>query len=668
MHYKTCFIHDWSSARRQTKLICFLRIFLLSTLFWGSYGQSTIQQFDKEIALENDWEFYWNELLAPGDFNPEMAVEQVSLANWTSFPISATENLPAFGYATYRYKFSLPANRPDISLYIPKVYAASKIWVNGRLISEIGRVGTSKAETLHRRFSQIIPLDIHDTSFELVIQVANFYHNKGGIDKAIVLAKTEHLESKKSKRIIADMVYIGSLSFIGIFFLLFFLLYWNKDRAVLYFAILCLSLAYMSLSDRYAPFAEIFESLSWVLLTKIEYVSLFLSGLSASLFFYTIFSKFVPKTYAKIITYGFYILSALVIVLPAPYFTQFVMPFLLLMIVNLAYVAFIIFKAIANQRRESILMLMSMFLAAFIFIAHIFIFLGENGNAIIYVNFGYIIAFVLLSMLLMTRFADSFHALEKAKLVAQAQQQEITAKSEQLSKVNRELKENVHQLRNYNAELDSFNHIVSHDLKAPLVAMHSLVSFIEEDLEVTENKEAETHFESLKGRISKMYALINGLLEYSRVAQGEKTKQTFSINKLLQEIADTLNPEKIHEIHIPTENIEINTSKIELQHVFLNLITNAIKHCDKDKAIIHVLCSKVANIYTFTIRDNGPGIDKKYHSKIFDMFYQLEEGNEVESTGIGLTIVKKIVSGNRGKIKINSEAGVGTTIVFTWKV
>lgn len=666
--------------KQSIRIQCCISIFVLSTCYSLSFGQSNdtkkvmvdLQQetFENttEILLDADWEFYWNALLKPGNFNAKTPFTKVSLESWTNFPLSETENLPTFGYATYRLTFSILEDRPQVSLYVPKIYAASKIWLNGKLISEIGHVGKSKAETLHRRFAEIIPLDAHETTFEIVIQVANFYHNKGGISTPIVLSTTQKLQKMQSKRVVTDMVFIGSLSFIGIFFLLFFLFYWHKDRAVLYFAILCLSLAYMTLSDRYAPLAQIFESVSWILLTKIEYITLFLSGLSASMFFYYVFIKFVPKIYTKIVIYIFFILCAFTTVLPAPHFTKFVMPFMILLILDLIYVSFIIFRAIANQRHESILLLVSMVFAACIFFAHIFAFLGDNGNAIVYVNFGYIVVFLLLSMLLMTRFSDSFRALEEAKILALAQKKEISKKSKELSEVNQELKENVLQLKNYNAELDSFNHIVSHDLKAPLVAMHSLVSFIEEDLEVPVNTDAEAHFKALKGRITKMYSMINGLLEYSRIAQGQKNKESFNINEVLKEIIDTVDPEKKHTIHLPINDSEIHTSKIEFQHVFLNLISNAIEHCDKVYAAINISFSKSSNKYIFTVQDNGPGIDPKYHEKIFDMFYQLEQSDVVESTGIGLSIVKKIVSANHGKISIESKDGVGATIKFSWKV
>ena len=104
-----------------------------------------------------------------------------------------------------------------------------------------------------------------------------------------------------------------------------------------------------------------------------------------------------------------------------------------------------------------------------------------------------------------------------------------------------------------------------------------------------------------------------------------------------------------------------------MKHVFQNLLQNAIKHNDKEHAVITISFSKQPNEYSFFVRDNGPGIETKYHTKIFEMFSQLNENTEIESTGIGLSIVKKIVSENYGIISVDSEKGVGTTIQFTWK-
>ncbi|PQJ81868.1 hypothetical protein BTO16_04465 [Polaribacter glomeratus] len=630
--------------------------------------QSTTIKENSEIALDTGWEFYWNKLIQPGDFYKNNPPRIISLKSWTELNLNKTEKLPSFGYATYRLIISIPKKRPHVSLYVPAAYSSSKIWINGKFFSETGKIGTNRIETLHRRFSQIIPLDTHETNFEIVIQAANFYHKKGGIDKPLIVGTSHHLHDLKAKRIMADMIFIGCLGFIGIFFLFFYLLYWNKDKAILYFAILCMSLSYMALSDRYAPFTVVFESVNFILLTRIEYLTLFLAGTTASLFFNNIFANFIYKAYSKIIVYSFFVLVLLVLFLNAPHFTKLLVPFLVLMIINLIYVTCVIVKSIIAKRLESILLLVSVILGSIIFYVHIFLFLGENGNSLIYVNFGYVMVFLLLSMLLMKRFSDSFRELEQSKEVAMQQKKEIYIKSKELTNANQELEVNLKLLENYNTELDDFNHIVSHDLKSPLVSVHSLVSFIEEDLKATLDSDTKNHLNLLKDVVARMDALINGLLEYSKVAKGKKRKDLFSLNELLDKVINVVDHQHKSTFHIPDEDVEIYANKLELYHVFQNLLSNSIKYNNKELAIIKISVAKLKNEYVFSVSDNGPGIEPKYHTKIFKMFSQLNVNEDVKSTGIGLAIVKKIISGNQGIISVESEKDMGLKINFTWKI
>ena len=620
-----------------------------------------------EILLDSGWSFYWNQLITPGHFKEEIPYKEVTLHNWTEFNIPENEKPHSFGYATYRLRISIPKERPHVSLFIPKTYSASKTWINGTFISEIGNVGVTELETVHRRFSQIIPLNTNETDFEIVIQIANFYHSKGGIIGPVLLGSSQHLYNTKSKRIAADTIFIGCLGFIGVFFLVFFLLYWNKDKAVLYFAVLCLSLSYMALSDRYAPLTDLFQSANWILLTKIEYLFLFLSGISATFFFQSIFYDFIHKAYSKIINYSFYLLAFLAVFLPAPYFTKLLLPFLVLMLLNLLYMTFILIKAIFGKRHDSILLLVSMVLGVIIFYIHIFFFLEGNSNAIVYVNCGYIVVFLILSTLLMTRFSDSFKELEQSKKLALEQQKELFLKTNQLSNANLVLNENLRVLKNYNTELDNFNHIVSHDLKSPLVAVHSLVSFIEDDLKTTLNDDTKSHLKLLKNRVSKMSSLIDGLLKYSKIAKGKKDKELFSLNELLNDVINGINLLDKNTINLPNEDLKIYANKIELYHVFQNLINNAIKYNDKDHIIINISASKLYTEYMFYVSDNGPGIDEKYHTKIFEMFSQLQVNSDTQSTGIGLAIVNKIVTENRGLISVESKKGLGLKIGFSWQ-
>ena len=660
------------------KLVSFIFIFL--STFINLYGfqkvnnniefvkDSSILKSNDKIVLDTDWNFYWNQLLTPESIKSADGYKQISLQNWTSFSLNNQEYLPSLGFATYKKTVTISNNKTTLSLYIPKIYAAYKLWINGELISEIGIVGVSRDETLHRRFSQIIPLNTNETTFEIIIQVANFYHSKGGITEPLIIAPSKQLIDKKIKRVVADMIFIGCLGFIGIFFLFFYIWYWNKDQAVLHFAIMCIALSYMALSDRYAPFTHLFKTVNWLLLTRIEYISLFLGGSAASLFFNDIFKKFRHSIYAKVIKISFWTLTSLAIILPAPYFTNLLMPFLVLMILNLIYVAFVIINVIFIRKSESILLLISMLLGSVIFIIHIFFFIDENEFAIIFVNFGYVVAFLLLSMLLMNRFSISFKQLEVAKELAVSQKKEISLQSEKLSEANLQLEENLKLLENYNTELDDFNHIVSHDLKSPLVSVYSLASFIEEDLKDNLDDNTKYHLKLLKDVVSKMESLINGLLAYSKAAKGNKVKASFSLHKLLTKVSSVVDYQNKSSILFPDKDLEIYANETELSHVFQNLISNAIKHNDKEKAIIKINIEKITEGYLFSITDNGPGIEEKYHDKIFKIFSQLKINEDVESTGIGLAIVKKIINQNNGEITLNSNKGKGLTISFTWKV
>ena len=165
-----------------------------------------------------------------------------------------------------------------------------------------------------------------------------------------------------------------------------------------------------------------------------------------------------------------------------------------------------------------------------------------------------------------------------------------------------------------------------------------------------------------------MDALINGLLNYSKIAKGNKQKEPFSLYQLLHKVKGVVDHQNLHIIELPAKDVEIYANKIELDHVFQNLLSNAIKHNDKAQTIIQISVIEKPNEYLFTVSDNGPGIDPKYHDKIFKMFSQLNVSNDVKSTGIGLAIVKKIVTENHGTITLDSDEGKGIRISFTWRI
>ncbi|NLJ06594.1 MAG: PAS domain S-box protein [Sphingobacteriales bacterium] len=242
----------------------------------------------------------------------------------------------------------------------------------------------------------------------------------------------------------------------------------------------------------------------------------------------------------------------------------------------------------------------------------------------------------------------------------------IVAQDISIQKENeRKLKESLIAVEKANKELDQFAYIVSHDLKAPLRAINNLSEWIIEDLgEVPE--EVENHIRLMRGRVNRMENLINGILEYSRVGRQKIEKSTVSVRDLVKDVIDNLAVTDRIAFHVEQGLPVLETEQITLQQVFSNLISNAVKYHDKPKGNVEIRCFENDNMVEFMVKDDGPGIPEEYHEKIFGIFQTIEARDTVESTGIGLSIVKKIIEEKGGKIWIESKEGKGTTFHFTW--
>ncbi|OGT35337.1 MAG: PAS domain-containing sensor histidine kinase [Gammaproteobacteria bacterium RIFCSPHIGHO2_12_FULL_37_14] len=222
------------------------------------------------------------------------------------------------------------------------------------------------------------------------------------------------------------------------------------------------------------------------------------------------------------------------------------------------------------------------------------------------------------------------------------------------------------QLIKSNKELEQFAHIISHDLKSPLRAIANLSSWIMEDCAGKLTEESNKHLYLLNQRVNRMAALIDGVLKYSQAGRINLDLSIVDIKKLLQEIIDTLHPPQTFTIRYGTPFPVFKAEKIPLTQVFTNLIENSIKHHHKNYGIIEVGATERDGFYEFYVKDNGPGIDPEYFDKIFEIFQTLEADTSGNNTGVGLSIVKKIVESQGGSVWVQSKVGEGSTFYFTW--
>ena len=242
----------------------------------------------------------------------------------------------------------------------------------------------------------------------------------------------------------------------------------------------------------------------------------------------------------------------------------------------------------------------------------------------------------------------------------------LKEKAQQLKYANQKLVQTTSLLKKRNYELDRFAYVTSHDLKAPLRAIANLATWLGEDLEGIIPEESQHHLTLMQSRVERMDGLIQGLLEYSRVGRIRHSIITIDVKNLLLEIIDSLSPPSNIKIAIAPELPTLQTDTISLRQVFANLISNAIKYNDKQFGKIEISAQKRSDCYEFAVTDNGPGIEPEHHERIFKIFQTLQARDTFESTGIGLSIVKKILEERGDSIRVRSQLGEGATFYFTW--
>ena len=226
----------------------------------------------------------------------------------------------------------------------------------------------------------------------------------------------------------------------------------------------------------------------------------------------------------------------------------------------------------------------------------------------------------------------------------------------------------IQQLSISNQELERFAYAAAHDLKSPLRVIDNLSQWIEEDLAGLVRGTTKEYMEKLRNQVHFMEELLDDVLEYSRIGYKlEQNNQIINSNQLIDNIIALIDPPKEFLVKIVDKFKPLYIQLVPLQQALYNLIHNAIKHHDKEVGTIEVSIEENETKYIFNVRDDGPGIAQEYHQNIFNMFQTLKPHLPTGGTGMGLALVKKIVTNYGGEITVTSELGHGSLFQFTWQ-
>lgn len=269
-------------------------------------------------------------------------------------------------------------------------------------------------------------------------------------------------------------------------------------------------------------------------------------------------------------------------------------------------------------------------------------------------------AIIVALLVLMSRANRS--AVDYAKRVNEA----LRAQSARLAKANR-------KLAAANEELEQFTYITSHDLKTPIRGIGGLTELIEEDLtdyfaSPEANPDVKGNLELIRDRVRRMTALTRGIMEYSRIGADSETDGSLFVQDAIAAMrADFGMTEE--ELRLVGDSVKVDNDASNFRRVLENLVGNALKHHDdRERLSIIVATENKGPIARIAVTDNGPGIDARFHDRIFDVFQTLRVAKTPENTGIGLAMVKKAVERHGGKVTIRSEPGRGSTFAFDWPI
>lgn len=387
-------------------------------------GKLDISQIDFSevgfVRLDGEWEFYWKQLLVPEDFKafkyPDaqyFTVPEVWNNNYLGL-----KALTSDGYATYRLLIlRKDIDRTLLSLSLPNVYTNYKLWVNGVVLSSNGHVGT-KASSAKPQWEPVVKtFETSGETIEIILQVSNFHHARGGVHKSLKLGIPESISKDRETAVVANMLLVGGLLILGAFFLVFFLIR-KGQRATMFFGALCLFWGIRSLFSNIYLVTSFFDGISWTLAIRVEYISLYLSMLTGMLFISSVFPNGMKALYKYILITINYCIISLTVVLPPVFFTQLLPAYQFFIAVNLLYAVIVISRAIYKKQFEAWFSAASIIIGIGLFAYELTAYALVVKINIMFLNIGYLMIFFLNSLVLAYHFVGAYkqvHVLEKEK-------------------------------------------------------------------------------------------------------------------------------------------------------------------------------------------------------------------------------------------------------------
>lgn len=629
------------------------------------------------VSLEGEWEFYWMQLLEPGDFTGETARKDRAFieapAEWGSAAYTGAASLRNEGYGTYRLRIRLSeadAGRP-LSLYVPAVASAYRLWADGRPVAANGVVGIDKGSMVPRSFSKVVTFQPAASTTEIVMQVSNFSQRKGGMWAPIGFGPERNVLEKREANAARDLITASSLFILGLYHIA--LTVFRITTALpLFLGLFCLivSLRTLLVGEMLLPY--LLPSLPWEWAVKLEYLTFYVGFMVVYLFLARLFPEEANKRVvfaASAACLGFAATTAF----PAAVFTHYMLPFQIVAALAFAYSVYVVVLASVRRREGAVVNLMSI----------VFLALAVWNDMLYYngwirsIDLAPIAAFVFLLVQTLIVAKKSSNAFRRVEHLSHELMVTNASLERKVAERTQELQEKNERLTHIERTRKSFFSAIAHEIGTPMQTIQGYVQLLQQQT-VTEERTA--YLRTIYEKTQMLNRLSKDLLDLAKMEEGPFGFIFESVDAA--SLVEHIEQRSRREVErsgrsyrfdftvlegVPVDRvatIEIDIGRIE--QLFANLIHNALKSSPEGGTIRLEgelePASEERGRLRLAVADDGPGMDPELLPRIFERF--VKGKGRTDGSGLGLAICKEIAVRHGGSIvAANDDAGGGRFVV-----
>jgi signal transduction histidine kinase/ActR/RegA family two-component response regulator len=593
-------------------------------------------------SLNGEWGFYWKKLIVPGDSLPGKPNYIQYPQLWKDKKLNG-QLLSSEGYATYSLRVLLPHHRTPQALDIPAVYSAYKMYVNGKVFSQNGKPATNALEAVPFWSTEVIGLNDTSDTLNIILQVANFWHSKGGTYKEITIGDKKLLLLKHHRNTALDLILAGCLVMGGLFFW-GLSVFGRHDKIIFYFSLFCIVVSYRMIGTDLYVLHSLLPQLSWFVTIRLEYLTLVLGVALFSQYTRMLYRKDTIQWVMKAVIWFCLLYAAIILVLPPAIFTALLNFFLVVMFLYIVYAFYVYIQAVLHKRKGSLYALLSsgiILLVYFIVNLQYFNLIPESK---LIVFAGYIAFFFLQSLVLSHRFSEILqHAATEA-------QQGLKAKSEFLS-------------------------TMSHEIRTPLNSVIGMAHLLNRSQPRTDQQE---QLNVLLFSANNLLSIVNNILDYNKIEAGKISIEQIAMDLPLMARNIIAGLQNLADDKLVLLKLDMDsrlTKKVigdptRTSQVLNNLIHNALKFTKEGQVVLSMQVEQFEKgtvTIKISVTDTGIGIAPEKQQVIFERFTQADSSTSRSfgGTGLGLSISKKILEMQGCLLQLKSQQGTGSEFYFT---